>query len=235
MLRKTFFTLAAVLATAATSQAAIIVTGTPVAGTPVPGSTTGLVSYILRATSNDAANQTINGIDTPSIIALNGGLGAHQVWAPITNAPTPTRGSQTPPLWSDTWLPFDSYFAFDPTNSLSIGAAFNETNNGTGGEPLPTAGFGAPTTGFGSMGTVGGAAGANSFTIASGKQGIVVDLGQLVMKAGQQATFSGTILTNQGNNQQFSITLGGAIVPEPATFGLLGLALAGCFGYIRRR
>ena len=51
------------------------------------------------------------------------------------------------------------------------------------------------------MGTVGGVAGAKSFTIASGRQGTDVDLAQIVLKTGHFALFSGTILTNQGTNQ----------------------------------
>ena len=93
--------------------------------------------------------------------------------------------------------------------------------------------LGAPYTGFGAMGTVGGVAGAKSFTIASNKQGTDVDSGQFVLKTNTNALFNGTILTNQGTNQTFAnFPIG---VPEPATFCLMGLALAGGAGFIRRR
>src|SRR4051812_11657890 len=60
--------------------------------TPVPGSTTGLISYEIRAVAT--AGETIVGIASPNLSPFSGSQGAHQVWAPITDAPTPTRGSQ---------------------------------------------------------------------------------------------------------------------------------------------
>ena len=151
---------------------------------------------------------------------------------------SPTAGDQTPGLWNAAYTPFDSFWLFDTTNSLSVGAGFDESNNGTGGaQGLPAGALGAPYTGFGAMGTVGGAPGAKSFTIASGKQGTDVDLAQIVLKTNTFALFSGTILTNQGTNT--TIPGSGFVIgdntPEPATCTLLGLAVAGCIGVIRRR
>ncbi len=88
------------------------------------------------------------------------------------------------------------------------------------------------------MGTVGGAAGAKSFTFASGRQGTDVALAQIVLKTNTNIAFYGTILTNQGNDVTFSnpiIQIVPDIMPEPATCTLLGLAVAGCIGVIRRR
>jgi len=231
MLRKSFFAVPAVLAMASAASAGIIVSND--LGTVVGQ---GLTAYTVKAVSDDAVNQTINGIATPSIIAAaaNGSL-PHQVW--LNNSGTftsPTAGDQTPGLWNAAYTPFDSFWLFDSTNSLSIGAAFNEANNFTGGASgLPAGALGNPATGFGAMGTAGGAAGSRAFTIASGKQGTSVDLAHIVLPTGTFARLTGTILTNQGNNVAVDVQVGA--VPEPATFSLLGLALVSGLGFIRRR
>jgi len=183
MLRKIFFAGLAVFATAAYSQAAIIVTAT----NPTDVGQ-GLFAITLHAHSD--AGQTMNGIQDPSIVASAGGDGLHQVWTPVTGSATPTRASQQSAgvLWNDAWLPFDSYWLFDngAGNTLAVGAPFSETNNGTGGASLPSQGLGAPTTGFGGLGTTAGAPGNMLFTIASGKPGNDVDFAHLVGKKGNQ-------------------------------------------------
>ncbi len=163
----------AVLAMASTSHAAIIMTTVNVVD--LPG---GFTSFILHAHST--AGETINGVDTPTIVqgaGPHGGLPS-QVWLNNTGTfKSPTAGDQIPGLWNAAYTPYDSFWLFDTTNSLSVGAPFDESNNGVGGvQGLPAGALGAPYTGFGAMGTVGGAPGARSFTIASGKQGTDVDL-----------------------------------------------------------
>ena len=232
MLRKIFFAGVVVMTMASTSQAAIVLT--TVKGADLAG---GFTSLILHAHST--AGETINGVDTPTIVQGAGAFGGlpSQVWLNNTGTfKSPTAGDQTPGLWNAAYTPYDSFWLFDTTNSLSVGAPFDESNNGTGGVTgLPAGPLGAPYTGFGAMGTVGGAAGAKSFTIASGKQGTDVDLAQVVVKTNTTAVFSGTILTSQGTNATISGYQMAYITPEPPACTLLGLAVAGCIGVIRRR
>ncbi len=212
MLRKICFAGLAVLAMASTSQAAIAFSYTAVA---LPG---GFNSLILHAHST--AGETINGVDTPTIVAGSGAFGGlpSQVWLNSSGSfKSPTAGDHTPGLWNAAYTPYDSFWFFDTTNSLSVGAGFDESNNGTGGvSGLPAGPLGAPYTGFGAMGTIGGVPGAKSFTIASGKQGTDVDLAQVVLKTGTAALVSGTILTNQGTNQTIvRFPIEAYITPEP--------------------
>jgi hypothetical protein len=215
---------------ATASSASIFVTGN-YAGSVDQGYS----KWILHAHS-DNPGQTIVGIDSPSVTAGFGGALPHQVWLNNSGAfKSTTAGDQTPGLWNPAYTPFDSFWLFDSTNSLSVGAAFDESNNGTNGATgLPAGPLGNPYTGFGAMGTVGGAPGAKAFTIASGRQGNDVDFAQIVLKDGTLVRISGTILTAEGNGQHFD----GAFPvddPEPATSSLLVVALAASCGFIRRR
>ena len=222
------FVLTNLFAMAGASKAAIILSATNLTYLDQD-----LFAFTLHAHST-SPNQTIDGVDTPSLIGPNNTPVLHQVWTPITNSPTPTRGSQTSnvPQWSDSWQPYDSYWLFGIGDSLAIAAPLNETNNGTGGAILPSAGFGPPTTGLGVMGTVGNAGGAAAFTLSSGKIGADVDLAHLVLKLSSNVVFfSGQILTAQGNNQTFSNFA--FSLPEPASVAL-GYVLISCLGFVRR-
>jgi hypothetical protein len=234
MVRKTFLALSAVLLTATASQAALLLhvsDPTPLADT---STSTGLVSYTISAVAN--GGETVNGMSNPSLTAIGQGLGAHQVFTTITNSQTPDRQAQLngATLWSDSWQPYDSYFFFTTANSLKAGTgSITETKSGTGATLPQGSALGAPNTGFGNISTTGGAD-SRVFTLASGLQGSNVNLGQIVMRAQDQATLALNILDTVGDVAAQSITVGQA-VPEPATLGLFGLALAGCFGFVRRR
>jgi hypothetical protein len=201
------------------STAAMLLTSS--FGTPLSG---GLTSFTIGMFST--AGETIVGFSDPLLTPwlLFGGEGAHQVFPPILNTQTPTRQSHldTVPLWSDSWLPYDTYFFFDNSNSVHVGN-ITETKNGTGAS-LPSAGFGQPNTGYGSMTAPPGTAYAHFIG------GTNVPLMQIVTRSFVQLTV--TILNQQGGTQVNTI-----IVPTPAEPAAIIPAMIAvvAWGFIRRR
>lgn len=207
MLRNTFFSVLTVLAAAASSQAAIMLSGTM---TPLDS---GLESWTLSGRST--AGEIINGVNNPSVVAATGDAGLHQVWQPLLGA-TATRGDQSPLAFADAWRPYDSFWHFDSTNSLSVGGAFSETNSETGGKSdLPAGPAGAARTGYGTMAFAGTSA-SKGFTVASGRQGTDVPFGQFILKAGEAVMVSLGVLDNSGGNTRIeNFMLGGGGDPAP--------------------
>jgi hypothetical protein len=204
MLRKTFFATLGVLAVATSSQAAVMLSQVLSATQPsIQAGGANLVAYDLRAMSDDGT--VLNGVSNPTTASNMGGMGLHQVWTPVVDGATPTRQEQTAAgvLWSDTWRPYDSHWFFDNTNSLSVGGAFTETNGHAGGAVLPSAGFGAPNTGFGQFGFATASA-AKGYTLASGRQGTTITLGQLVLKENESVLVSLGIIDNAGGETRLN-------------------------------
>ena len=179
----------------------------------------GLVQYTLSAVSNDGT--IINGVSNPIIVPNAGSMGLHQVWTPITSAPTPTRMEQQAAglLWSDTWRPYDSYFFFASENSISLGLSFSETNSMSGGAALPSAGLGSPETGFGSYGFHGSTA-SKTYTIASGIPDTNVPLAQLVMRESDVAIVSLNVLDQSGGSTPFDSFVVGCLDCGPSVGNL---------------
>jgi hypothetical protein len=156
----------------------------------------GLVSFTLSAAST--AGEIINGVTNPSVVAGGTGAGVHQVWMPLLGQ-TPTQGDHNPLAFNPAWKPYDSFWFFDSGNSLSVGGAFTETLvDDPAPITLPPSPAGPPRTGFGTMG-FSGASASKGFTIASGRQGTNVPYGQFVLKQGEHALVSLTVLDNTGS------------------------------------
>jgi hypothetical protein len=187
MLRNTFFAVLTVLAAAASSQAAIMLQ----ASDPTPLPNGNLVSRTITAVGT--SGEMINTFTNPVITAMGGGKGIHNVAQAFTNGGTPSRGDQTPALYNPEWAPYDTYFYFDATNSLSLGPAFEETNDGTtsGMLSLPATPS-APRSGFG--GLTSQAASSKLFTTADDSLAFM----QVVMAAGEQASLSIRIIGDGG-------------------------------------
>jgi hypothetical protein len=219
---RTIFTSATLLALAASGEAAIIVT----VSAPVALPQGGLVSFQLTAVGT--AGEVINTFSNPLLSSLNG-LGVHQVWGFPGTSATPSRTEQAAPFFNADWAPYDTYFKFGAADQvLNLGTPYGETNNGaTTGTLGLTQAFSTPTnSGFG------------TFTSASDSTRVIlpnlasssVQFFQVVTKFGDWWRFQAKI---EGSGALSNIDL--FFLPEPATFSLLGLALASCLGFIRRR
>jgi hypothetical protein len=187
MLRNTFFAVLTVLAAAASSQAAIMLQ----ASDPTPLPNGNLVSRMITAVGS--AGEMINTFSNPVITPAGGGKGIHNVAQAFTMAGTPSRGEQAPGLWNAEWAPYDSYFLFDATNSLSLGPNFEETNDGTTTGMLNLASTPAvPRSGFG--GLTSQTASSKAFTTAANS----VPFMQVVMAAGEMASLSLRVVGDGG-------------------------------------
>ena len=210
--------LVVLLAAAAPAQADIILLSS--AGIPLPQG--GLVSYTLSAISTDG--EIIQGIRNPSIVPFSG-AGLHQVWPRPTGTPTPTRQEHlfVGTLWNEAWTPYDSYFFFENSNSLSVGGSFTETISSDPNIILPDNGFFPPITGFGTYGTSSEPA-AKAYTPASGLAGDSVMLAQLVLRSTDFVSVSLEVLTSGGvADVQIEDFVVGGCCPPP--FRLIDQAL----------
>lgn len=107
-----------------------------------------LVSHELIA--HPTAGENIGSIGVKGVTAVQG-LGAHQVWAPFVDLPTPTQKSHDfyAAVWMPCWSQFDTYLYF--TQSNAIVGDLVETRTGIGATLPPHPIYGPPHTGFGNM------------------------------------------------------------------------------------
>jgi hypothetical protein len=230
MLRNTFFAVLAVLAVAASTNAALMITGNT---TPTPLPQGGLVSYTLMAVGTES--EVINTFSRPTLTPMRtSDRGVHNVANGVTDSGTPSRSDQTPGLFNDAWRPYDTFFMFGGAADLALdlGTPLTETNDGSTRDMLglPTT-PGVPRSGFGTLNS------GNDSTkvLIPAKAGSNLPFMQVVMRAGDVAHLDIEIVGNGGQVVQSWDNLLVGIIPEPASAALAGLAVLGMVAFARRR
>jgi hypothetical protein len=207
MLRNTFFATLAVLGVAASSQAAVIISGNE-QGTPsvnLPG----YKLFTLTASTNDGTQ--IVGFDFASQPSF-GFFGAMNQVNPASQ----------PTIFTDN----NAFFAFVPGSDVSQDSQFKYLST----TMTVPAGFASESPSqlralFASSVGLGTSTAFVQLAIPDAAAGTVNFVGQIQTQAtGQNPT-----------DNSVSGVVGGPLVPEPATFALVGLAVTGLVGLRRRK
>ena len=202
------------------------------AGTPLPQGN--LVQYTISLVGTQGETFGGFGFRNPSINPVGAGLGIHNVAAAFTNHGTPTKSEHTPGLWNSDWSPYDTYFLFDATNSVSLGPNFEETNDGTTtgtlGLTLPP--FAAvPRSGFG----IYTAHPLGSKVLPPTLQSSNVPFMQVVLRSVDSARLRVNLqFSGAPPVEPWEIVIGPFVVPEPSTVALLAVAAIGVVAHHRR-
>jgi len=202
----------------ANATGAVMVSVTTVQPSQASVPLTGYTGYALTLNSDSGV---ITAVDFGSVANLGGGF--FGTFFQRTQLADDGEGNiaATPTATGTSTTNYDSHFLPVAANRLDV-AAPSENNNGTNplGTPVDTS-----TSDYGTGTFLKGAFGLQNSGIAT-----TLPIVYLVIKDGQQATFSGQVQTLTGGLANISGTVG--VVPEPTTLGLLA---AGSVGLLARR